>query len=522
MDRARSPRQILTAFLLSLLIGLPVIGSAESPRRSPSGTGGGAPSPKTVSLTVQEAVLTALENNRGLSVERITPEIRKTFEEQERAVFDPVIDAGAAASEVKTPIESLPSESSRVDETELEVGVSKRFATGTDVRAGLTGERLDSNRIDTRYATRAGLSLTQALLRGRGREVNLATLRQAELSTRASRYELRGVAESLAARTEETYWDDVLARRQLRIFEESVALAARQLEETREIVRVGRLPETELVAARAEVALRRQELIDARNEKALARLRLLRLVNPPGPDLWSRELVLEDDPVVPEIDLDDVRSHVEVALRMRPDLNQARLSARLEELEVVKTRNGLLPRMDLFISLRKTGYADAFGESVREISGDHYDALAGLTFRFPVGNRDRKARHERATLSQDQALEALDNLAQLVVLDVRTAYIQLDTARQQIRATAASRKLEEEKVRIETEKFRVGRSTSFLVAQAQRDLVRSRIAEIRAVVTVLKALVNLYHLEGSLLERWGIQTPGREPEHAGIEGVKSP
>ena len=59
--------------------------------------------------------------------------------------------------------------------------------------------------------------------------------------------------------------------------------------------------------------------------------------------------------------------------------------------------------------------------------------------------------------------------------------------------------------------FLVGRSTSFLVAQAQRDLLISRIAEVQALANYLKALVDLYQRDGSLLERRGISAPGREP-----------
>jgi len=72
-------------------------------------------------------------------------------------------------------------------------------------------------------------------------------------------------------------------------------------------------------------------------------------------------------------------------------------------------------------------------------------------------------------------------------------------------------------VRIETEIFRVGRSTSFLVAQAQRDLVRAQIFEIRALVNYLKALIGLHRVEGSLLERWGIDAPGKEPVDIPVE-----
>jgi outer membrane protein TolC len=70
---------------------------------------------------------------------------------------------------------------------------------------------------------------------------------------------------------------------------------------------------------------------------------------------------------------------------------------------------------------------------------------------------------------------------------------------------------DEEKLRTESEKLRVGKSTSFLAAQAQRDLLVSRIAEVQALANYLKALIDLYRQDGSLLERRRISVPGREP-----------
>jgi len=98
-----------------------------------------------------------------------------------------------------------------------------------------------------------------------------------------------------------------------------------------------------------------------------------------------------------------------------------------------------------------------------------------------------------------------------VELDIRTAYIEIDRTKEQITASAATRKFQEETLRIETEKFRVGRSTNFLVSQAQRDALVSRINEVEAIVNYFKALINFYRLEGTLLERRGIITPGKEP-----------
>jgi len=222
-------------------------------------------------------------------------------------------------------------------------------------------------------------------------------------------------------------------------------------------------------------------------------------------------IVLEYQATLPDVALDDVEQHVQVALRMRPELNETKLLIQRGDLEVVSTRNGLLPRLDLFIDFGKSGYASIFTRAAENLTEDRYDVTAGLSLAYPPANRAAQARHSRAVVSRQQSRLALENLAQLVQVDIRSAYIEVNRTRQQIAATAATRTSQEEKLRAETEKFRVGRSTSLLVAQAQRDLVTSQIAETQAVANYLKALVALYRLEGSLLQRRSIAAPGAQP-----------
>jgi outer membrane protein TolC len=198
-------------------------------------------------------------------------------------------------------------------------------------------------------------------------------------------------------------------------------------------------------------------------------------------------------------------------MRLRPDLNQARMLVQRDDLEIVKTRNGLLPKMDLFMTLGKTGYSRSFNGSYASLHERGYDALVGVNFEYPVLNRGAVATNQRAHLSRQQAAESVNNVAQLVEVDVRTAYIEVGRAMEQVAATAVTRKLQEETVRAETEKYLNSKSTVLLVALAQRDLLRSQIAEVSAVVAHLKALIEFYRLEGSLLERRGIVCPGREP-----------
>ncbi len=486
----------------------PAIGDATETNNATPGAG-------PLKIGIQEAILLAVENNQGLVVERMNPQLSRTLEQEELAVFDPVL--GGEASNRRSVADRLSragsgTETSTVDALTGSISLAKLFPSGTavDVTAGVsyTDSSLYS---DVFTSGRLGLTVTQALMRGLDIRANLARLDQARLDTLISHYELRGFAEVLVEQVESKFWDYALAKRQIEIYTDSLTLAQKQMTEAQERIKIGDLAETELAAAQAEVALRRENLINARSSLAKERLDLLRLLNPSKNVDWDRDVILQYDTSLPDVRLDDVEQHVLVAMRMRPDLNQARLQIQRGELEVVRTTNGLLPKMDMFIALGKTGYSDTFGGALDNLWGDSYDVIWGLAFEQAPINRSARARYTRAVVGRRQMQESLENLSQLVQVDVRSAYIELTRAREQIAATAATRNFQEEKLRAETEKFRVGKSTSLLVGQAQRDFVGGQIAEIEAVANYLKALVSLYRLEGSLLNRRGISAPGAEP-----------
>lgn len=489
-----------------------ILSKKKSSRRESSTTG-------PLDISIEEAILLALDNNQAFQVERLDPKIRQTFEMQERAAFDPTLSAEYSISRESEATGETPL--SKIKETDAEVEISEFLPTGTQLKLEISTDLTDPYTSGDQNSIRGGISITQALLRGFGLKVNLANLRQARLDTLASQYELRGFAESLVAEVERTCWDYTLAQRRIAIFTDSLKLAEDQLWETQERIKIGKLAEVELYAAQAEVALRREALINARSNLALTRLKLQRLLNQPNNDPWDQEISITDKPIVSDVKLDDVAEHVQVALRWRPELNQTRLEIKRGDLEIVKTKNGLLPVIDLFITMGKTGYADSFRSSVRDLDGESYDIVGGITFEYPINKRAARARYKRATLSRQQSEEALLNLVQLIEVDVRSGFIEINRAREQVTATAATRKLQEESLRAETEKFRVGKSTALLVARAQRDFVASQIGEIEAVITYLKALIELYRLEGSLLERRGITAPGREPVDLARIGVTS-
>lgn len=460
-------------------------------------------------LTVDDAIFVSLENNRSLAVERLKPQIGRTQEQQQLAAFDPVLTAGATYGRTRI---TRGTTSQVADEAGAQIGAQTFLPTGTTLQInGNTNVQQGDFRQDDSWTSRAELTARQALARGAGLDVNLVSVRQAKIDTRISQYELRGFVQELVAQVEKTYWDCVLAQRGIEIVESSLAVAEQQYKDTAERIRVGKLAEVELAAAEAEVALRRENLINAKSLLATNRLKLWSLLNPRGVEPAGTTMKLITPPGLSDSAAGDVGAHVEYAMRMRPDINQARLLIQKNSLELVRTRNGLLPQMDLFITLGGTGYANAFGRSTHHLGDRNYDVLVGIQGEFPPLNREARAQHQRATLNRDQAMLALDNLSQLAEVDVRGACIELERTREQVRATAVTRRLQEETLRVETEKLAVDKSTSLLVAQAQRDLLTSQLAEIEAVVTHLKALVELRRLEGSLLSETAIACPGDQP-----------
>jgi outer membrane protein TolC len=459
-------------------------------------------------LSLEQASVLTLRNNQDLQVSQLQPVITGAFEEIERGTFDPEL-----FMELET-FEEEALETSRSTEDQFPVkgtetsgiaGLRQKLPTGTTLEATVEQERNISNREPEQQQARVGLTLTQSLLRGFGPAVNLVRVRQAELNTLVSEYQLRGFTEALLAETETAYWNYVLAQQEISIFEESLAVARKQHDEIAFRIEVGILPEIEIAAARAEIARREQALIEARSIFEERRLLLLRLLNSGVHGRLERTVIATSKPFIEPKPLNDLTDRIALARQSRPDLKEAGLLLERNRLETIVTRNGLLPRLDFFIALGQTGYADTFTDSFRELDGNTYDFTVGVRINHFLGNRTARAKDLAARASRLQAVEAVANLRQLVELDVRLAANEVERTRQQIAASRITRNFEEETLKAEQERFDVGSSTALLVAQAQRDLLVSRIAEVRAVVNYRIALVKLYLAEGSLLERRGIE-----------------
>jgi outer membrane protein TolC len=348
------------------------------------------------------------------------------------------------------------------------------------------------------------LSVTQALLQGAGPAGGLVAIRQSELETRASLHELTAYVQALVAETEIAYWQYVLARQEHAIVERSLAVSKKQQTDVQHQIEVGVLPRNERAAVQSEVARREQALIDSANKVEAFRLTLLHLMDPGIARHLDRRVSPASDPAIEPDPVTDVHDRTILAMAMRPDLAEARLRMQQRRLETIVTHNGLLPRLDFFMDLGIAGFSRRSSEAFTSLDNGDIELFAGLSLSRFVGNRPAMARHQAALATRQQAKQALENLERTIHLDIRLAVNEIERARQQIHASQITRRSEEQTVQAEIERFNVGAGTALLVAQAQRDLLVSQIAEVRAVIQYRIALIRLFLAEGSLLPRRGI------------------
>lgn len=460
-------------------------------------------------ISLDSAIEAAMTNNIALSIEKLRPVLSATAIEKARSRFDTTVNAELSASEKlsQSMVQAKTLGKNASNKTDLSVTMEKTSSSGTTTQIGLSLNRSRNERTNDLYSSRIGVNIQHPLLQGSGKEVNLVSLRKSELDQQISDHELQAFVINLAAQVESRYWQYHLSLRQLEIVRESLALAAQQREETFKRIEAGSIPESEAAAAEAEVAMRQEDLINAESSAVTSAVALLRSINPDSENFWQYQPSLDDQPALHQPNPESLETHIQTALDLRPEIAQARLLLKKDLLDVVYSRNGVLPKLDFFVTLGKTGYSDSMG-GVGPKPGEagSYDISAGFIYELTQGRRSARAELQKARVSAAMKEESIKNLQQLVKEDVINAFIEVQRTLQQITATSATSQKQLEKLRVEEVRFSVGKTTSFQVAQAQRDLTAARIAEIKAAIDHTLALTDLYRADGSLLQRHNIVT----------------
>jgi len=459
---------------------------------------GAAPEPgDTVRLALQDVLVSAMRASPLVHVERLDVDIARRYVRESLCAYEPDLSLSFSREA------DLDHGDLGAPRTGMGLSVEQATPGGGAIAAEAEVNR-PSRTGGPRHGATTALTFTQALLQGGGLRTSLAPVRAARLDLALRQEELAAYAARLLADTERAYWELYLAMREADIRQQALDLARRLLYESEERLRVGALAPLELASVKAEVASREKDVIDARTALDQKRYRLVYLAADSTLLRWESAVAPGDSPG-PQLPAEPLETHLAAAFELRPDLRQARLMLAKGELEVWRTRNGILPRLDFYVSLGGTSYAATFADALTHADSGAYAVGAGFTLSAPATNGAARQRFARARFTREQLQESIVNLERLVQLEVRSAVAETARARQWVLAAGSALALQQEKLAAEQQKLAAGKSTLYQVLQAQRDLTAAQLDDARGRVGLATAVTDLHLKEGTLLEHRGVK-----------------
>jgi len=362
----------------------------------------------------------------------------------------------------------------------------------------------------------------QPLFQGAGRAFNLHNIRIAEKGRLAAREAFRAELLNMVANVLNAYWDVVTADSELGARERSAGATRKFYEDTQKEIAAGALPRVEERRAAAEAASRRQDLILARiavqqRESALKQL----LVRRVDPAIESASIVPLDHIVVPDRDdLPGLSKLVAGAMEDRPDVVLAKINDENAAINTIGTVNGLLPTMLAFGYFMNRGvagtvlnpsrvpesFSGGFGTALGQIARrDFPTEAAGLQVNsLPIHNRVAQGDYafEQLQLQQSQLTGQIANND--IAVSISNQMTALRQARARYNTAVNTRKLQEQLLAYEHEKFTFGASTFNNLIVDQRALAAAEIVEVTALADYAHARVSLDQVLGQTLQNNGV------------------
>lgn len=474
-----------------------------------------------IGLSLEQSIQSSVGNNLSVEVARFSPAIAQAALTQAEAQFDWLFFAEGQYQDSSIPQAGqgfggangvIRNDSQSATGS---VGVQRQFNTGGtfEIRNDIGYTNVDSSFFGTAPNPNPAhnadfvLGLTQPLLRGFGRDANMAQINLARNAERSSVSSLKSTLIDTAADTEKAYWDLVQAYKVLII---RAKLVDRGIEVRDDIKarRVQDARQAQVADAVARVERRRADLLVARTNLRLASDRLKALINDPNLPVGSETLIVPSEDALAEPVAFSLLDAISAGVQERPEMEQALLAIDDATIRQELAKNQRMPRLDLTAQARLLGFDDSFGDAYQDSGENRFidDWLIGARFEQPIGNRAGEAAYRASRLERMQSVVAYRQTAQQIVLQIKNALNAVTTNGALIEQSTLSRVAQGEALRsliVEKELTNAGYSVERLNLELnqQETLANAEIAEASALTEYNKAIVDLHAAMGTILQR---------------------
>jgi len=434
--------------------------------------------------------------------------------------LDPQLYVGGFAGHQTTPETNLVLDETTAlttDYHELVTQYYQQFITGTSAQLTFVDyhslQNTPVNIFNPSISAYLDLQVYQPLLQGFQIGVNNRDIRIAKNNIKISNLQLKLQVATTVSAALNLYWDLVSFVDAVRIKEEALATSQKLYDDDREMVKIGSLPAVEVTRAAAQVSVSKEDLLIAQTNVQQQEIVLKNALSRNAmANQWLDQVhvvPLNHIEVPTTDDLKPLAELIPEAMGNRVEIAQDKINIDSEKISIRGSRNGLLPTLQAFFELTNNGlsgpvspiYNGCCGAPDNYFVGGTGNALAqvfrrdfpnysaGLTLNIPFRNRQAQADYVTDQLELRQAELRLQRAANQVTVDVKTAVIGVQQARARYETAVDARKLAQQSLKDEQNRFQHGVSTVAMVIQAQRDLASAEDAEVQASANYTHAKV---------------------------------
>jgi outer membrane protein TolC len=449
--------------------------------------------------------------------------------------LDPSVNGAIQFDRDKTQQTSLFSPASKTNTEQYNFTYTQGFTPGTSLAVAWNNSRNATNNTLASYVPQVSstfkATVTQHLLQGAGIWVNKRFMYQALNDRRITDASFRQQILFTVNQVESIYWGLVQAYEDVQAKERALAQSTKLASDDRKQLEIGSVAPLQVVQDDSNVNADKQALITAQSalnyQQQIIKQAVARNLNDAA--LSIAPVIPTDRVTVEEIpeEKQPVEELVQEAFRQRPELEQAVLQLRNNEITLKGARNNLLPTLDAYgyygasviggivnpncnfngISCVVLGNQAPSGFSgVLQDLGNSTapDKGIGFNLTIPLRNRTAQADQARSLLEYRQSELRLEQQYTQIRMQVVNAQFALINDRAQVLAAIAARDYNKQNVEAEYTKLRLGASTTATVMLQERGLATAEDNLIAAHAAYAKDRAGLYQTLATTLQHYGI------------------
>ncbi|MGV8920026.1 MAG: TolC family protein [Pseudomonas sp.] len=441
-------------------------------------------------LTLADAVYLGLRDNRG---------IRSAYLQRIAHKFDLRVaeDAFTPQAKISSKATGNRGHDERHRDYSLTPSTSLKTPWGTQFSLSWAQNLNRADRGGRKFDHGLDLQIVQPLLRGAGREVVTAPLRQARLSETSHRLQLKATVSQTITQIVAAYRELLRAQEQQRIAQTALGRSRALLAVNKALISAGRMAPFEQVQTEADLASQELGVEQTVNRLDASRRELLRLLALDlGAALWA-----SDRFEAKRLEIDQQQA-LQLALVQQPQYLQQLLAAEQAEISLLLAKNQRLWDLSL-VGGASQARNRHIGTQTRQ-SADRWGSYVGIELEIPLGDLSARQALVRAQVDvQDQSLRQADARQQLEH-EVGGEVREMATHWRQYEIAQRLRELSQRKLDIERDKLQVGRSSNFQVLSFEEDLRQAENAALNAQIAYLNAQTQLDERLGMTLQSWEI------------------